>query len=265
LTQGMQANLVALQNIQRLTNQTQQALATGKSVNSALDNPVSFFAALSHTNAANDLSQLKDAMNEAIQTVQAANSGVTGIITLINSAKSLANAALSTTDTTARANYATQFSSLLTQIDNMAADSGYNGTNLLSATTLTVTFNADGTSTLGVSGFDSSSAGLGVNGPVGSWASNTNINTSITQLNTALSTLRTKSQSLSSNVNIIQARLDYTTSMMNVLVTGANNLTLADTNQEGANMLALQTRNQLATVSLSLASQAAQSVLRLFA
>ncbi|MBO6551235.1 MAG: flagellar protein, partial [Rhizobiales bacterium] len=59
-------------------------------------------------------------------------------------------------------------------------------------------------------------------------------------------------------------RQDFTKSLINVLETGAANLTLADTNEEGANLLALQTRQQLSSTSLSLASQADQNVLRLF-
>jgi flagellin len=76
--------------------------------------------------------------------------------------------------------------------------------------------------------------------------------------------LRTQAQSLSANLNIITTRQEFTDNMINTLQTGADNLTLADMNQEGANMLMLQTRQSLGTTSLSLSSQAAQSILRLF-
>ena len=62
----------------------------------------------------------------------------------------------------------------------------------------------------------------------------------------------------------MEIRTEFTKQMINTLETGADNLVLADTNEEGANMLALQTRQQLSTTALSLASQADQAVLRLF-
>ena len=62
----------------------------------------------------------------------------------------------------------------------------------------------------------------------------------------------------------MQIRQDFTKAMINTLQTGADALTLADSNEEGANLLALQTRQQLSTTALSLASQASQAVLRLF-
>ncbi len=90
------------------------------------------------------------------------------------------------------------------------------------------------------------------------------MDTAIAALDDARDTLRTEAKKLSSNLSIITARQDYTSKMINTLDDGAANLTNADMNEEGANMLMLQTRQQLATTSLSLASQAAQSVLRLF-
>ena len=76
--------------------------------------------------------------------------------------------------------------------------------------------------------------------------------------------MRTQSQGFGSNLSTVQIRQDFTKAMINTLHTGADNLTLADTNEEGANLLALQTRQQLSTTALSLASQADQAVLRLF-
>ena len=90
------------------------------------------------------------------------------------------------------------------------------------------------------------------------------IDSGITRLDNATRTLRTESSKLANNLSIITARQDFTQSMINVLKDGAAGLTNADMNEEGANMLMLQTRQALGTTSLSLASQAAQSVLRLF-
>ena len=76
--------------------------------------------------------------------------------------------------------------------------------------------------------------------------------------------LRDMASEFGNNYSIVQTRQDFTENLINVLEEGADNLTLADMNEESANMLALQTRQQLAINSLSLASQAAQSVLSLF-
>jgi len=264
LTAGMRSNLVSLQGTVELLNRTQERLATGKSVNSPLDNATNYFVAKSHMDRAEDLSVRKDGMGEAIQTVKSANAGITAITDLIASAKGIAQSALSA-GTTEAATLATQFNSILDQIDDIAADSGYKGTNLLdSAGSLEVKFNEDGSSSLTISGFDASTSGLSVSDAANSWAAASDISTAITALDGALTTLRTQAKSLSSNLNIITTRDTFTQGMINVLTEGATNLTAADTNEEGANMLMLQVRQSLGTTALSLSAQAAQSVLRLF-
>lgn len=90
------------------------------------------------------------------------------------------------------------------------------------------------------------------------------LNSAIAQLDTSLSTLRSQASSLGSNVALLQTRLDFTNQYVNTLEEGAGKLTLADINQEGANLLALQTRQQLGITSLSFAGQAEQSILGLF-
>jgi flagellin-like hook-associated protein FlgL len=161
---------------------------------------------------------------------------------------------------------AAQFDVVRTQIDRVAADSGYKGINLLADDTYTVTFDENGDSTLDLVGFDASTAagGLNIAAATATWTDDTTINASIDELTTATDTLRTESSTLANNLSIITARQSYTQSMINVLKDGAAGLTNADMNEEGANMLMLQTRQALGTTSLSLASQAAQSVLRLF-
>ena len=86
----------------------------------------------------------------------------------------------------------------------------------------------------------------------------------LTTLEDALDTLRSQASTFGSNLSIVQNRQDFTKTMIDTLETGAGNLTLADMNEEAANLLALQTRQQLSSTSLSLASQADQAVLRLF-
>jgi len=263
LTASMRSNVLALQNTQQLFQNTQTRLATGKKVNSALDDPIAYFPAKSYTDRANDLNSLKNDMNEAIQVVTAANNGVSAISDLIAQAKSIANSALATTDTTAKSNYATQFNTVLSQIDNVAFNAGYKGVNLVYGGSLTVYFSSTSTDYLKITGFTATSGtsggGLSITTVTSAWTG-----TPLTELDTATTSLRTQSQSMAGNLAIVNTRLDFTSSMVNTLQKGADNLTLADMNEEGANLLMLQTRQALGTTALSLASQQAQAVLRLF-
>ena len=153
-----------------------------------------------------------------------------------------------------------------TQIDTLTTDSGYKGVNLLAGDSITVDFNEDGGSSLTITGFDASTStsGLNIADAAGNWASDTNIDAAGSDLDAAMNLLRSQTSTLASNMNIITIRQDFTSNMINTLQTGSDNLTLADMNEEGANMLMLQTRQSLGTTALSLAAQAAQSVLKLF-
>jgi flagellin len=266
LTSGMKSNLLSLQNTVTLLNRTQQRLSSGKKVNSALDDPTSYFAAQALDSRAGIIDGLKDAMGQAVQTVTAANQGVTGITSLIEQAKAVAQSAQSATGT-ALAGLATQYDGILTQITSLANDSGYQGKNLLIGDALTVQF--EGSHSLTITGFNATATGLSlINAASGgsTWAASAaNITASITALDAAKSSLTSSSSSLASNLSIITVRQTFSTNMVNTLTTGADALTLADTNQEGANMLMLQTRQSLGVTALSLSSQAAQSVLKLFA
>ena len=178
---------------------------------------------------------------------------------------SVTNISTSTVDVnTDREKYAEQFNEIMKQIDNLAKDSGYKGINLLQMNTLTVIFNEDRSSQIEVKGVDASSTGLKISNPVDSWQTDEDINKSITEAENAISELRIMASDYGNYYSIVQNRQDFTKNLINVLTEGADNLTLADMNEESANMLALQTRQQLAINSLSLASQAAQGVLQLF-
>ena len=93
--------------------------------------------------------------------------------------------------------------------------------------------------------------------------SDANIDKLLADLKTALNDVRSQSSAFGSNLSIVQNRQDFTKNMVNTLETGGANLTLADMNEEAANLLALQTRQSLSSNSLSLASQADQSILQL--
>lgn len=281
LTAGMRKNLFSLQNTNTLLERTQKRLATGQRVQTAVDDPVNYFTALGHRQRSQDLASRKDEMSESIQLVMASNEGVTSITSLIASAKSLAQSALSAATTAEINTLESQFNTVLEQIDQLAGDSGYKGINLLESSSVEheVKFNEDGTSLLTMTGFDASTASTGLDiatVTANAWVATSGgddtsippfkevINSAITSLDEARTKLRSEAQKLSTNLSSITIRQDFTKGMINTLEDGAAELTNADMNEEGANMLMLQTRQSLGTTSLSLASQAAQSVLRLF-
>ena len=268
LSAGVRSNLLNLQQTSNLITTTQTRLATGKRVNSALDNPLNYFTAQALDNRAGDLNNLLDSMSTAINTIQTANNGISAITKLVQSAQSLVAQAQQTSDAATKASLSTQFDALLTQIGTIAGDSGFNGINLLGGNDLTVTLNETGSSTVTVSSVDytnaSSNTGLNIATATGNWASAGDISNASNSLTAALTTLRSESQALGSSLATVQVRQDFTKATINTLQQGSNDLTLADSNEEGANLLALQTRQQLSTTALSLASQADQNVLRLF-
>ena len=373
LTASMRTNLLSLQNTQSLMDQTQERLSTGKKVNSAIDNPSSYYTARSLNNRAGDLNALLDSMGQGIQTIKAANEGIESITDFVEQAKALINTArdtsasketeasettgtfaasgeakedveftiningvektinvenvgtdsgtqdldqlvtnleaaltaesdtfvvektaddqikISNTDKNVawslsgeingltiaadvkatqpndRTSAQDQYNEILNQIDMLAKDSGYKGVNLLQSENLTVNFNEDRTSSLLVQGKNADVEGLKL--PAGEdWdnADNVALDEALNLVDDAINTLRNWAAEFGNNYAILQSREDFTENLVNVLTEGADKLTLADMNEESANMLALQTRQQLAINSLSLASQAAQSVLQLF-
>jgi flagellin len=265
LSAGVRSNLLQLQQTADLMTKTETRLSTGKRVNSALDNPINYFTAQGLSSRANDLNSLLDSMTTGINTIQAANNGISAITKLVQSAQSLVSQGRQTTDTTVRATLSAQYDDLLSQIDQLATDSGFNGINLLNGDDLTINLNETGSSTTTISGYTDTTAGaLSVSAAANNWAASTDLDSAASDLSAALTTLRTQTQSLGSNLQIVQIRQDFTKAMVNTLNSGADSLTLADTNEEGANLLALQTRQQLSTTALSLAAQADQNVLRLF-
>lgn len=409
LTAAMRANLQSLQGTQSLLDQTQLRLSTGNKVNSALDNPVNFFAAQSLNNRAGDLSSLLDGMGQGIQVLKTTDQAITSLTSYVTQLKSLANSAKSalnqtttvktietaggsgldstsvagldnanaanaitandsfslqngsgpvvtytitagetlqqlvdainatsglsasivygdgttkssssvdaagapsgatlatgsaylkivslTGDDITAANVvgtsaltglgignsvavksggsaATQIASYadtLSQIDQTVVDANYQGTNLINGINkdLTVQVNEKSQKPVVVKSIDLSSVtGLGLDANANTWTSATNIDASIAKIDAALATLRAKSGAFANSLSIIQTRQDFTTNLVNTLKDGASKLTIADKNEEGANLLALQTSQQLGIQALSLSSQANQSVLRLFA
>jgi flagellin len=170
----------------------------------------------------------------------------------------------SSTRSTLQENY----NGLLTQLTQMAADSGYNGVNLLGGDNLTIDFNQAGTSSLTIKAVDYNAAGLGLTSVTGTAAGSFQDNSAlaglVTSLNTALSNVQSQTETFGTNSSTISTRQTFSTAMINTLQTGASNLVAADQNQESANLLTEQTQQQLEISALSIANQANQSVLKLF-
>lgn len=159
-------------------------------------------------------------------------------------------------------NYSQQFNDILWQFDQLISDSSYKGVNLLRENDLQIVFSEERSSKLNIKGINASIAGLGM--VLRDWEHSSHINRSLDELNKAVAAVRAYSTQFGNYYSIVSEREDFTTNLINVLTEGADKLTLADMNEESANMLALETRQLLAVNSLSLASQATQSILRLF-
>ena len=371
LTSGIRQNLLSLQQTSSDLTTTQEALSTGKAVNSAADNPSAYFTSQNLTNSANSLSSLLDQIGQGLQTIDAATNGLQGITSLLQQALSTVQQAqsdpfataaattgtvnlatagapsaaagnlllsvgtstatiaitsgealsaiesainsastttlggavtasdngsgdlvLSSTSTaftvgsnatstglgigtgaitgtsTTRTSLQTNYNTLLTQINQLAADSGYNGVNLIGGNNLQINFNETATSSLTINGVNYNSAGLGLSSvsgaSTGSFFDSSQLSNLVNGINNAIASVQTQTETFGTNSSTISTRQTFTTNMINTLQTGASNLVAADQNQESANLLTEQTQQQLEISALSIANQANQSVLKLF-
>src|SRR5579862_302034 len=164
-----------------------------------------------------------------------------------------------------RAGLVSQYNNVLAQINTTSQDSSFNRINLLNGDTLSLVFDETGASKLSITGVTLNDAGLGLSTLTDGtdFLDSNSANTVLAQLTSAASTLRGEASNLGSNLSIVQIRQDFNKNLINVLQTGASNLTLADPNEEAANSQALSTRQSIAVSALALANQSQQSVLQL--
>jgi len=294
LSSAVRANLLSLQETTNLISRTQGRLSTGLAVASPVDDAVKYFQAKSLSDRATDLNSRKDGIDQGVSALNAALKATDAMEKLLGQMKGVVDSARSG-DKTQRAQYATQLRELGGQIQKMVNDATYQGLNLLNSTasTLNVRFSDKADSVLkivgnnmNVSAFFQNSGG----GAVGVKASlivsnigftkaislynfslagslalfNAAADSAVAKLDRTITELRAKSATLANNVAILQVRLDFTKQYVDVLEQGAGKMTLADLNEEGANLLALQTRQQLGIQSLAFAGQAEQGILGLF-
>ncbi len=291
LTSATRNNLLSLQSTTQLIGRTQERLATGLKVNSAIDDALAFFKARNLNARAGDLGAIKDNISNGISTIKAAIQGLEAMEAVLKQMKALAQSAVSAPESSTRAKLASQFNELRSQVDNLTEDARFNGVNLLKNTTasfasgadqLTVKFNerteANAVNQLVVSGLTvsdynkiiaTSAQATGTAGVTTVWgqtgtAAVTGINAAIRAIDSALVTVRQVAQNFGTNSAMLSIRADFTTNLINTLRGGASQLVNADLNEESANLLSLQTRQQLGTISLSIAQQSEQSILRLF-
>jgi flagellin len=277
-----QQNLLALQNINTQLDTTQSHLATGLAVASATDNAVKYFQAQSLTSRATDLSTRKDAIDQGVQSLTAATNGISSIVSILQQLQGVVNSA-STQTGAQRAASATQFNTLGQQLSTLLNDASYQGLNLVNSTAsnLTLQFSIASTSTLKIAGQNLLFSKLVTGGKAvakGSKAATTLISVKFSAvsnkislftniynaLQTAVFKAQAAAQTLGTNVNFLQTRLSFTEQYITTLNGGASDLTVADVNVESTNLVTLQTRQQLAIQSLSIATQSEQAVLRLF-
>jgi flagellin len=177
---------------------------------------------------------------------------------------STAVAGTSSTITTLQSNY----NGLLTQINQLASDSSYNGVNLLTGDNLTIDFNPTGTSSLTIEGVNFNASGLGLSTISGSgstsFQSASTLSSTVTDLNSAITQVQSQTETFGTNSAVISTRQTFETNLINTLQTGASNLVVADQNLESTDLLTEQTQQQLEISALSIANQANQSVLKLF-
>lgn len=162
------------------------------------------------------------------------------------------------------ASYEKEFNNIREQITQLVSngDTGYRGTNLLNGDDLLTVFNENRTSNLTTEGVSFTADGLGID--EANFSRIDTVEAALTEVREALNTIRDFGSTLANDLSIIQARQTFTTELVNTLKEGSAKLVDADQNEEGAKLLALQTRQSLGVTALSLASQSQQSILRLF-
>jgi flagellin len=310
LSRGIRSNLLSLQSHSSNLEISQERLATGKRVNSALDNPLNYFQSDNLRQRGKDLGNLLDQMSIGIETLKVTGKAIEGLQRLAESAIGILRNAAATTDTNVREQARVSFEELKVQMNQLAADANFNGKNLLNggdtagayngSYDLRVSFNETLSTQLDISAINLRATNTGTPAPAtgqttplvvvqvnppdtaatpgfptraaGDYATSAlpagvgdqRIQADLGYLTSYISSMRAAASNFGINLTILQNRQQFTKDAILTLNVGADGLVLADQNEEGAKLLALQTRQQLSTQALSLANQADQAVLRLF-
>lgn len=290
LSSGIRSNLISLQGTNDLLSRTQTRLGTGKRVNTAIDDPNSFFKAANLNDRASKLDARLDSMGQAVSTIKSADQALTSMQSITSQMKAIAEDAKGETDSDARNNLGTQFNTLITQIGDLAKDAVYSGTNFLQGSsetgttdsakgnqTLTVQFNekldkstlklqgftitdAVSTTALSISGTDAGLKGVTIMGHASAGADSTTNTTAVDFTDT----------NYSANMDRIISKVeDFENQLQAASKSLANNLAIITTRQdftaeqvnileEGADKLTLADLNEEGANLLSL--QTSQSL-----
>ena len=303
LTEAQRSNIATLRDVQDLSDRTQTRLSTGREVNTVVDDAVAFFTSKSLYDRADDFLERKDYIDQGISTLQAALDATEAIDELLDQMKGIAEASKSqtTAERQASTEQFNELGSQISQLIEDAEYNGYNllsDTN----NELDIRFSDRTASRIVVGGFDLNSTSAGDTDErlrtqlFSAVAFNTSVENNtfkglsvvmsgeetssftamgannsalaiveyaINNLDDAVNRLRAVASDLGSNVSILTTRADFTEDYTDVLNTGGDKLTLADMNEEGANLTALQTRQELGIQSLAISGDQQRSVLSL--
>ena len=292
LTGSQRLALIDLKDNAALSSRTQRRLSSGRKINSVVDDSVNYFKAKALEDRSKDFNNLKNEMGQAITHLQVTLEAITGLETILGQMKGILESSRS--QSTAERQLANKsLETLGTQFGELVNDASYGGSNLINSSTQgrTVRFGLRDSSKLELPGLDFLNAGnvedrvfsdvmydsAGdfqyaaltaemTNGLTFIGAGNSMVqvvDAAVDRLDAAVSRLRGHAQSLGSNVAILQARESFTDKYVTMNVVGSEKYTLADLNQEGANLVALQTRQQLGIQALAVAGQQQRAILTL--
>ncbi len=287
LTSALRNTLISLQDTQRSSGNGEARVTSTDNSKTNTQNQTnsqtgeSVFTPQSLNNRASDLGLLLDNVNQSVRTIETATASIDDIKPLVEEADTVVNAALDTLDdleqviaTSAEtgepppiksfaaklAAFSEQYSSLRQNIDEAVETADYKGKNLLKGDELSTSFSESSFNQLITNGIDLSANGLGLTeidfenaGAIEQLADN---------IQDALTTISSYATVLAGDLEVIQERRDFTEQTINTLGVAAEDLSVSDYNEEGANLLALQTRLTLSQTQLSLATESQQSVLR---
>ena len=254
LSSSINTTLSSIQRIAAFTEQTQNRIATGQEHSRPSDNPLAVSIANNLSNRASDLLAIKDNISQGISKVETATFGLGFIESLLNELKvtSLAyEQAGSAADQTLASD---RFNELKVQLDALAEDISFGGTNLVSASpdSLTVGFNEDGSTGVTIDGVATDSAAL-----------NLDI-TDVATIDAALAEVRSTAASLGSEANVLSIREEFNDKLINSLKEGEAKLLEADLNEQAATALSLETRTQLSASALKVTAQSERAILQHF-
>lgn len=250
-----------------LSERATNTIATGRDVNTAIDSPGAYFQARGLSNRASDLLALKDKIGQSLHTIETASIGLGALDRTVEQLRSIVSAARGGS-TAERQGAAKLFDSVAGQLDTIASDSSYSGVSLISGSpqVLNAAINDKG-DTLSISGAATDSAGLGIGSALtdyGNFATNADIDAALAGLDAAKGTIRARERSFSSDFTILSIRENFSVEMSDTLQVGSDKLTVANLNEQAANLLALQVRQKLGNVSLNLISENNNAIANLF-